>query len=659
MSRLFSVLFSHGFRTFESGPSRQGQAVIGFASKLADFHPKWPSVSLKSAPTLILLLAGLSVDAAPPQDVQWRQVGILETWQSCPTPTASSQWAVASVKLGDELYCIFDFFGRSTTTPLTTSPSLNAVGWQSPPAQDSLIVQPMSNALSDAIWRSLEARFEHGAGRVDLPLVAGHEKVRISVIDTSPSSISPLPQSSPHGLALNRFLEHLLCNAFVPCIFQGAPELALGYTDADSAIPSIWNADQGGYVGLLSDLALAIVRALNNWDSENFRLILNLSVAWDDALSNAAEENSSPLSNPERMVQAAIREAVCRGVLVITAAGNQFDVDHADGPLLPAAWETVEAPEECQTSGSIYQPLVYAVGGVETDDLPLANSRDNARPPLVAYGEAAATESSDLDIPTATLTGTSVSALVASATAAAVWYYFPHLSAAEVMDQVYASGKVLPGSPPPDFCLDGPGFPSCFAAREPTHRVNICDAVRWACAAQDLGGGCPTPLDPASPDPCPKSLPAWDPSSISVQTMSGGTDPLPQNLRCELAPWLYDSSGPAPVSFCPSKELTGLGARPWVGPQPNSDPCPNCHLDKDDNDLFVEIDPGFSGSVTSATLTYCGSHLVLNNLFPLIPGVPIRIKTPSIGLCSSASLSFAVIHNQGDLSTLSPVLVVP
>jgi hypothetical protein len=254
------------------------------------------------------------------------------------------------------------------------------------------------------------------------------------------------------------------------------------------------DTNQGGYFGTESDVAAGIYRAIETWNSRpqnaTRHLVINLSLGWECA---------DPSGYPH--IRNAIKHAVCAGGVVVAAAGNLSSTS-SSGPMCPAAFEQSPAPtpEECKviegvkrsgdlikrfarftkvappppTAKSAYRPLVYAVGGVDLTDSPLGNSRAKATPRLVAMGSNAV-EFPDA-VPVAEshlLTGTSISSAVVSAAASVVWSYRPELSAAEVMDIVYGSGRPVEGAV--DFCFGG----SCASIKP--HRVSICSSLSEAC----------------------------------------------------------------------------------------------------------------------------------------------------------------------------------
>ena len=229
----------------------------------------------------------------------------------------------------------------------------------------------------------------------------------------------------------------------------------------------------GGRLDLWEDLALAIRREVAAWAAMDRdtrpNLILNLSVGWDAAYGDPP------------VVRATVEDAVCRGALVVAAAGNRIaGPAFVERPIFPAAWEAVPAPsrKKCERllgesleepaagSAGAYRPLLHAVGGVQHDGRPLSNSRPGATPRLVAYGDHVPVRYRD-GVGRETLTGTSVSTLVVTAAAAARWRAEPRLESYQVMQALWNAGEGVEQAV--DFCLGGACAEASF--RCPTRGV--------------------------------------------------------------------------------------------------------------------------------------------------------------------------------------------
>ncbi len=274
-----------------------------------------------------------------------------------------------------------------------------------------------------------------------------------------------------------------------------------------------------------------------------------------------------PLTEPSRVVYNALLHASCQGALIIAAVGNDPGYAPAlTGPMYPAIWEKLHAPEydECQSLGDVaalppdgknqeaaYRPLLHGVAGVDGADLPILVGRRDSRTRLAApasllvafpdsaadagYASAAGCSTPPCDV-SYPMTGTSVSAAVTSAIAAAVWANRPDWPASKVMDAVHGGGELLqelvagaPRSVPPDVCLDG----ACTGLE--VRRVSMCGAVKKACEGLPScpylplecvprlaygGGALP---EPDADTPLGERAPSSTPASYVVRTLGAMT----------------------------------------------------------------------------------------------------------------------------------------
>lgn len=507
---------------------------------------------------------------------------------------------------------------------------------------DCHTVAPMgTSTTTQAAWQTLHADFHAQIGRLALLPMGNNpppEQVRVAVVDSSPygeSGGEAVEDQLGHGYAMGRFIRELGCPDGSPvCIAQVANHLALPLVK-----PGEPDLTHGGYFGNQTQLARAIHSAVSDWRSHNAQggtaapqphLVINLSLAWDGRFggpypNNAVEE----LPAPVRAVHAAITHAVCREALVIAAAGNDpGGPDEVTGPMFPAAWEQKPAParETCEClegqgsqapgaqcpaplpGGGLYQPLVFAVGGVRGDDQPLASTRLQGRPRTAAPGAHAV--ASDVDtsgnaVPTDVLTGTSVSTAVVSGIAATIWGYRPELSGFELMELVRQASVDL--GTPADFCLGGTPCPwSATDPRRSIRRVSLCRALQTACAAG--AGRCPPPSAiPACPSRPEGSLPKLTPDemaeiNLKLERVDGSVvdvalPPLAvcQQTALRTMSWRYDET------VCPFRQYYGIPLRPWTNPQPSKNPCTLCmmelHTDTNPDPtatVYISIDSEFS-----------------------------------------------------------------
>lgn len=446
---------------------------------------------------------------------------------------------------------------------------------------DAMVLAPAGGALHAKLWPELEKRFWEQAGRTALPAHPGTApEVWLTLLDTSPQTPHPtLADSSPHGESLAHFARSLVCDpgSGTGCVADVRTRLALAYKsfDRDDPNASVRDPVQGGFFGLLSELAETVVTELVDWRNTGAdRLVLNLSVAWDRLYGGATPVETMPPA--VLAVYRALECAACLDVVTVAAAGNLADL-HAGNdfraPMLPAAWTkraTAPAPG-CDRP----RPLLYAAGGFDARRRPLANALEDGIPELVAYGDHAAI-GTGLTRPTATLTGSSTATLVVSATAAAVAYYAPASPVADVMATVYAAGEPISG--PADFCTVSAGGAdpqTCPSSRY----VSLCESVHLAYTGSSLLAPC-APRPSRRPDlsglsPVPAGAPTLD---VGVACRSCWQDPRPCWTLCgaDLPLFSLASSG---FDFCPRRRLHALARKPGAHPQPQSNLCPDCIYD--------------------------------------------------------------------------------
>ncbi len=408
--------------------------------------------------------------------------------------------------------------------------------------------------LSPSVWKPAAELFLSQAGKPETPLVIKNERgVRLAFLDTQPTGIGVPhePGYSLHGYTLAHIARHLLCSpeSGERCAAEITTRLALPITGFDARDRARTGIDRthGGHVGMQSDLAGAITSEVDAWRRELSggraprHLVLNLSLAWDPLLFSGLDEAQiAELHAGSQAIYRALQYASSLDVLVLAAAGNKKECPGVatDGPLLPAAWERGGPREEscgsARTPGAT--PLVYAVGGLGSDGEPLWNAREHSMPRRAAYGANAVVATFDPERPTAMSTGSSVATAVASSIAALVWDTVPGLSPAQVvklLDTGIPSGLLTRRA---DFWFGSGGATAASPSAPPISRLSLCAAVTAACAQP---GATDCPLPPAA------GCQAWSPTTTTI-------------------PGLVD------------EHLLGGTCQPWIFPQPEDPPCPNC-----------------------------------------------------------------------------------
>jgi hypothetical protein len=513
------------------------------------------------------------------------------------------------------------------------------------------------------------------------------DPVRLVFLDTQPDG-EGVPSSagrSRHGYTLVHLADQLLCRGLDRCPIQLATRLALPRMDTRRPDRSDASADAGGRLGAVDDLAQAITREVlfSHLKHPDQHLVLNLSVGWDGELLRGTGRTGSALEPDAQLVQRALRYARQSGALVIAAAGNRRGGEESNGPLLPAAWEIAPVAEPTRgAAGPPAPPLVYAVGGVDWQDLPLPNFRRKGLPTLVAFGDHATVTTQAPDEPAMIYTGTSVSTAVVSATAAAVWQLRPELAPARVMSLLLQSGKTLPGRA---------DFYARRLRRAPhLRRVSLCAAVQQAC---EDGSRCRVPA-------CNLPRRAAD---MSARALLHGPNPKVTALPpTDLPADCVNASTPSPSLFapasgrgaltdgahaCPLHLLQDKNGRPWVGPQPDDPPCPGCTFEPPPRTaataysagtymLTLEISPDWQATgveIQSAALDvdrYIGGRFVRRATYVIPQNVLSGALTGpqsfladvgnggSLAGCT-ASLNFKVTVGGTTFSVQNPVYVDP
>ncbi|HSR53704.1 MAG TPA: S8/S53 family peptidase [Acidobacteriota bacterium] len=357
---------------------------------------------------------------------------------------------------------------------------------------------------------------------------------------------------------------------------------------------------------------MAIWREVDKWRSEADRppLILNLSVGWEPI-------HASATSTLGLQVRAVLEDAVCRGALVVAAAGNRRSgPPELETPLLPAAFELVPAPSaaNCQAlledgaspgpeSNTDYKPLVFAVGGVQPDDRRpykprlLSNSRPNATPRLVAYGDHAVVSKRGRDRSLKILTGTSVSTLVVSAAAGERWRLDPDLGSFDLMQDLFNEG--METGIRSDFDLD--------SARPLARQVFVHNK----------------PAVP--PPPWPAGEPALVLTSPAVSMSFSAITSL-NNCNPGILRGAQVSAGDP--ELCPQR-LLDIRLQPGLGPQPDSGHNPGCRFGNGSpGTLWLEFDPCYR--VQGKPVRLSDLTLIVADRAYRLPVEPFWLGDPSL-----------------------------
>jgi hypothetical protein len=542
-------------------------------------------------------------------------------------------------------------------------------------------------SLAEQTWQDLQSHLFSQVGRSDL--TRGVADVRLTILDTQPKALWESGESgnSPHGWFVAHLGRRLVCDddmedpASDSCAAKVTTRLALPLKSFHRKKPgkTMRDKERGGYFGTVSDLTEAIGQEMAEAEGseEQEHLVLNLSLGWVGTREEL-EEDVDDMPVPVQFLYHVLEEAACKGVLVIAAAGNRIGGPTPEtGMLLPAAW--AERTVACE-DGS--RPLVYAVGGVDSAGRPLCNARENGMPELAAFADHAVVETFDPGQPTKTYTGSSVAAAVASAAAAVVWSEQPTWTGRGVMETLYNSGSELAlGADVVTAPSLGSATSTRIAALSPfafavaPHLCTNPPCVHRICLGQALceaSGGARCSQRCAWSQPWHLGLDFNPTRTIDV---SGYTYRWNSKVGCTADHVRYLPTVEPPSYLCPSDQFDSVLAHPWVGPQPQDPPCPNCTLEPpgtgggsgllaaavgDSYTLYIEIDSDWSEPLYDSTLRL-GETLV-----PLSLGVLNRgdratvegIDSTWVNGADPVVLEFTVKEGSEEKSVENPVLVV-
>lgn len=618
--------------------------------------------------------------SAVPECVGTRYIGYLPPDGSCSGMVGGWARAPLFAQGPGELarYCTYTWAGSGHPTPA----SLPSLGAGQGPTLDCAAVTPHgAGGLELAERAQLEASFRTQVEALSgLPSTSGvWTQTKVVVVDSAMTSGFPEPGTGllDHGRAMGVIVRTLACGggSGPACRAVVSNSLALPLVRQGNTL--VRQTNPGGRFGSFGDLASALYdgfRAAAAAAPLTAPIVVNASVGWDPALGGAfTGSNHATLSPPIRAVYSALTYVACRGGLVVAASGNASGgADESTGAAFPAAWESKPAPTATRctdvggqapglpTSATTYRRLLYAVGGVDPRDRPLATRRPQSTPSLVApashstatYGTAG---------PTRVLTGSSVGAAVASGVLATVWSYLPGRSPHDVVVRVRTSAigvGLVPSLP----------IESCGAAGCPSEvrRISLCRAVADACS----GGAC-TPATLSCPalivprDARPTGLVYSAPGMIELpapQYLPGA--PPPGGSVCSIDLYFTTEAGEAPT--CPSDQYPNAYAFPYSGPQPGGTLCPTCELRKR-GDVIAEINPDWVGLIVDPvviTTMNDGTRVVYAldvAAEDLTPGSMFKVIDTGIPTVDvrSAEFEVKVIVDNTAYSSSSPMIIEP
>jgi hypothetical protein len=618
----------------------------------------------------------VSVGIIPPECIGAAVVGILDNPNgSCNMRSLPPGWiwrpmfedgspevaALASpVPHEFQRYCMFEYVGQQDLKTLEDyGPILTAIENHPDMDLDSVAADCMGfkeqTTLNDSDLRKLlNESFLLNIDAIDSSDLAAtlpyQSPVRVEVVDSvSQTAVdSGLTPHNVHGTFMSALIGNIACpNEGAACLDSIHHLLAMPRQDYQ--LPD-WTVGED-YASKV-DLAIQIYAAVQQWreDKQNHapnttdRLVINISLGYQRINQGVDDFDRGPQAS----LKTALDFAACHGALVFAASGNVRDENCPEndaGPLAPASFEMIAAPteQECHqlgfdpdwtqdfpVFGNNPRPLVYAIGGVDPYDEPLANSRPASQPTLVALGANGVGNDSSM-----ALTGTSISTAVASATAQLLWMYNPRLRPDEVYFAMYKSAWEL--NTPADFGLT-PGVD--------TRRLSVCSALDYVCGDLNSPNTCPI-LN------CDAHQPAADGNLAGFFSAVDDVLQDPSNTIRE-----YDGHDAVPV--CDSALPTEL-----VTPQPEQPVCGHCGADilsgQNNDALFMSIDPAYQGAIQGAVLLIknafgnttaitLDSNVVGSLNDPTVSVVKVNFNAPLYTKSATLSFTFAAVSQSNPVT---------
>jgi len=475
-------------------------------------------------------------------------------------------------------YCSYDWTGEGAPNPAIFD---QLPGWIAERAPDCAAMRAEGSltTLLEPILRNLVAEHLDLVSDTDLANTP-RSPVHVKIVDTIPAD-EPLVPRDPHGLVVAGLVRDIACpGTALSCVVDVENVLGLPLYKDQSGVHRGWT--RGGYFGHISETGTAIVEAVKRWEHTTYvgerpKLILNLSVGFEPFWFHGVDPND-PTPAVE-MMERALRYARCRGAFITVAAGNESQTCE-QGPLAPGLWEQRAAPTpgECHADFGIQNaplplvpgPLVFAVGGLEYDDAPLTNGRAGGRPRLAAIAShVPGLETTD----SVTRTGTSMAAAAAAGAAAVAWSIDPDLTADELGELLWASGRQVGGTA--DF-----GYVGYPKTELDIHAISVCRAAREACerAATCPAGTALTCHDEYPIDTTPLRTAIED--LVPDDKVDVGFEPVDECITyCDIPVEVLRSKDPAANAPTACEAIDGpSNTSRLTAPQPETPACPTCTI---------------------------------------------------------------------------------
>ncbi len=552
-----------------------------------------PAPLLGQAELAVARVEGATLTLADAALVDTLIVRLANQGVDCPLPSHTPGWTVSQLFAGDQFgflpdflrcYCVFERAGAvSNAIPLSYGSA----------SEDMVVVAPLGRPTSGAVAFSTTQQIRPVPDYGFVPL-----KAVVNVLDSSPSA-GPgqggmnTQGNDPHGQKVATLASSAMCDRSTSpaCGAFLATQLTMGFEWDETAGEPV-RVQGGGTFGSQAHLARAIERAVLNAQLASISrpLVLNLSLGWHpDAGANPTD------SEPVRAVYDALRYAACRGTLTVAAVGNMdtpVGEPNASGPLLPAAWEGLPAPDlaECTAllgpwstgddpvGAETYSPLIYGVSGIDISSHPLSTQRPGSSSRRTAASAHLTTFNVGEGKYLEEISGTSASSAVVSAAAGVLRTHMPAANAHEIM-RVLGESSRSEAAVEADFCFD-----TGASAGGPVQVVTVCDALAYACE-EGLAVGCDPSYTVAACDSAwAPAVPLQPPQGPVSFTLIGNVT----NTQCiDNGQVIYDV--PNPDSNCPSAEFYAEIALPMTLPMPQGPQCPWCPAYEDDTIELITL----------------------------------------------------------------------
>ncbi len=571
-------------------------------------------------------------------------------------------------------FCLYQWNGALGAPVLPTHIDIRHV------SLDWAVTEALGNGLESAYRPELRNVFLSQVDRLWEHAPKPQHTVTVAVVDSESEYGEGMPYIE-HASTMASVIETLACPWQSDCPVDVYRALALPLLETGAHRPD------GGYYGTRADVAMGIVESVLAWRKQmeegggDSRLVINLSLGWvTEGTGACGADESDPwcesgtthtdelvhwLNTPSPLaysgqvaneaVHAALLFATCQGALVVAAAGNEHEDSCNQAPMAPAVWSRYGSPSltECldlgfeappNLPGAVFdtdRPLVQPVSAVNHEDDPIFLTRPNGETRLAAPGYMVTT-SDGMD----PLTGTSLSAAVASAGAALLWSFDSMPSPGTVVDRLYGTGTSLERTSEMNEFGWGSGVPM--------RRISLCQAVDPSCP----GGGESCESEYCHPENSVGvarnelynqvaqhvgqiQTVSASASGLVTDTCSSCGDPITAMLPNTTSTqdyYFFSSCGASPSAFVPQEGPT------LAGPQPEVPPCPDCPLvvttTADDSTAILALDSWYwNKNIQGVLLTLSRQGhppttmdlSSINNLIPnLRSGAMVRVTLPGI-----------------------------